>query len=223
MSYVYMKSLESKAERYDKGINTLTLGKYPKIKQYITDNYLNDGENLLDIGMGTGTFAIIAANKGLNVTGIDYSEKMLTIARRNIKERSLSKQINVKKMPIINLDKEFKNNSFDKVTAMLVFSELYEKEQDFTLDQIYRILKESGEFILVDEVKPRVLWKKILYFIIRVPLVFLTFLKSQLTTKALNNFEERLKKHRFEIINQKYYLLDTLILLRIKKRVDKKE
>ncbi|MFX1593614.1 MAG: corrinoid protein-associated methyltransferase CpaM [Promethearchaeota archaeon] len=218
-----MKSLENKAERYDKGINTLTLGKYPKIKQYIADNYLNEGENLLDIGMGTGTFAILAANKGLNVTGIDYSEKMLIVARRNIKEKNLSEQINIKRMPIINLDEEFKNNSFDKVTAMLMFSELYEKEQDFTLEQIYRILKETGEFILVDEVKPKILWKKILYFIIRGPLAILTFLKSQLTTKALNNFEERLKKHRFEIINEKNYLLDTLKLFRIKKIVDRKE
>ncbi|MFX1570135.1 MAG: corrinoid protein-associated methyltransferase CpaM [Promethearchaeota archaeon] len=218
-----MKSLENKAEKYDKGINTLTLGKYPKIKQYIADNYLNEGEDLLDIGMGTGTFAILAANKGLNVTGIDYSEKMLFVAKRNIKERNLSDQINIKRMPIINLDKEFKNSSFDKVTAMLLFSELYEKEQDFTLEQIYRILKETGEFILVDEVKPKLLWKKILYFIIRGPLVFVTFLKSQLSTKALKNFEERLKKHRFEIISEKYYLLDTLKLFRIKKRVVRKE
>lgn len=218
-----MKSLENKAERYDKGINTLTLGKYPKIKQYIADNYLYEGENLLDIGMGTGTLAILAANKGLDVTGIDYSEKMLNVARRNIKERNLSQQIKIKRMSIINLDKEFKNKSFDKVTAMLIFSELYEKEQDFTLDQIYRILKDTGEFILVDEVKPKALWKKILYFIIKVPLVVLTFLKSQLTTKALNNFENRLEKHRFDIISEKYYLLDTLKLLRIKKRVDREE
>ncbi|MFW9821684.1 MAG: corrinoid protein-associated methyltransferase CpaM [Candidatus Thorarchaeota archaeon] len=223
MSYIYMKSLENKAERYDKGINTLTLGKYPKIKQYIADNYLYEGENLLDIGMGTGTLAILAANKGLDVTGIDYSEKMLNVARRNIKERNLSQQIKIKRMSIINLDKEFKNKSFDKVTAMLIFSELYEKEQDFTLDQIYRILKDTGEFILVDEVKPKALWKKILYFIIKVPLVVLTFLKSQLTTKALNNFENRLEKHRFDIISEKYYLLDTLKLLRIKKRVDREE
>ena len=223
MSYVYMKSLEKKAERYDKGIKTLTLGKYPKIKHYIANNYLNDGENLLDIGMGTGSFAILAANKGLNVMGIDYSEKMLIIAQKKIKEKKLSEQIKTKRMPIINLDKEFENNSFDKITAMLVFSELYEKEQDFTLDQIFRILKDTGEFILLDEVKPKIFWKKVLYFIIRIPLVILTFLRSQLTTKALKNFEESLKNHRFEIVDEKYYLLDTLKLFRIKKRGDKKD
>jgi len=75
MSYVYMKALEKKAEKYDKGINYLTLGRLPKIKMYISDNLMHKNENVLDIGMGTGTFAILCAKKGANVTGIDYSEK----------------------------------------------------------------------------------------------------------------------------------------------------
>ena len=151
MSYVYMKSLENKAEKYDKGIKTLTLGKYPKIKEYIVENYLTEGETLLDIGMGTGSFAILAAKKGLKVTGIDYSEKMLAVAKKNIEEQQLSQKISIRQAPIINLDIEFEDKIFDKITAMLSFSELYQKEQDYSLDQIYRILKEDGEFILVDE------------------------------------------------------------------------
>ena len=218
MSYVYMKSLENKAEKYDKGIKTLTLGKYPKIKKYIADNYLNKNESLLDIGMGTGTFAILAAKKGLKVTGIDYSEKMLEVAKKNIQEQKLEGQIITKRMPVINLDIEFEDESFDKVTAMLSFSELYQKEQDYSLKHIYRILKENGEFILVDEVKPKKFWKKVVYFIIRIPLVLITFLKSQLTTKPLKDIEKRLENNNFEIVEEKLYLLDTLKLFRIKKK-----
>ena len=70
-----MKSLENKAGRYDEGIKTLTLGKYPKIKQCIIDEYLEEGETLLDIGMGIGTFAIRCAKKGVSVMGIDVSAK----------------------------------------------------------------------------------------------------------------------------------------------------
>ena len=73
MSYVYMKSLENKAEKYDKGIRVLTLGKLPKIKKYISENYVEKDDTLLDIGMGTGTFTILCAKKGAKVTGIDYS------------------------------------------------------------------------------------------------------------------------------------------------------
>lgn len=217
MSYVYMKSLENKAKKYDKGIKTLTLGRYPKIKQFIVKNYLTEGESLLDLGMGTGTFAILATKKGVTVTGIDYSEKMLNIAKKNIEKEKLSDLINIRMMPITNLDQVFSDNSFDKITAMLFFSELYQKEQDYSLDQIHRILKEGGQFILVDEVKPKKLWKKIIYFIIRTPLVIFTFFKSQLTTKPLKDIEKRLEKHHFKVIEEKLYLLDSLKLLRLKK------
>lgn len=217
MSYVYMKSLENRAAKYDKGIKTLTLGKLPKIKQYIVSNYLDKEEDLLDIGMGTGTFAILCAKKGVKVTGIDYSEKMLEVARNNIETEGLNESVKVIEMPVVDLDEGFPDNSFDKITAILSFSEFYFKEQEYVLDQIFRILREDGEFILVDEVKPKKFWKKVLYFLIRIPLVFITFLKSHLTTKPLKNIEERLKDHRFQILEDKLYLLDSLKLMRTKK------
>ncbi|MHA1490334.1 MAG: corrinoid protein-associated methyltransferase CpaM [Promethearchaeota archaeon] len=217
MSYVYMKALEKKAEKYDKGIKNLTLGRLPKIKRYISDNLVKKGEILLDIGMGTGTFSILCAKKGAKVTGIDYSEKMLEVAKQNIESEGLTERIQIIRMPVIQLDEQFSEKSFDKITAILSFSEFYQDEQDFCLKQIHRILKEGGEFILVDEVKPRKIWKKIAYFFIRIPLVIITYFKSQLTTKSLKNIEERLKRHDFSLIEEKYYLLDTLKLFRVKK------
>ncbi len=217
MSYVYMKALEKKAEKYDKGINYLTLGRIPKIKIYISDNLVHKNEHVLDIGMGTGTFAILCANKGAIVTGIDYSEKMLEVARKNIKQEELTENIHIIKMPVIELDEHFSDKSFDKITAILSFSEFYQEEQDFCLKQINKILKDDGEFILVDEVKPKKIWKKIVYFFVRIPIVIITYFKSQLTTKYLKNIEKRLENHNFSLIEEKYYLLDTLKLFRLKK------
>ncbi len=221
MSYIYMKSLEKKAEKYDKGIKILTLGRLPKIKQYIVDNYLKKDEILLDVGMGTGTFAILCAKKGLNVVGIDFSEKMLDIARKNIEKEDLTETIEIVKMPVIELDEKFADNSFDKVTAILVFSELYFKEQEFCLNQIFRILKENGEFILIDEVKPKIFWRKVLYFIIRIPLALITFIKAHVSTKSLEDIEKRLQNHSFIIIEEKLYLLDSLKIIRSKKIITK--
>ena len=85
MSYVYMKALENKAAKYDRGIKFLTLGNLPKIKKLIVERYLVSSEHILDIGMGTGTFAVLAAlRKKVNVIGIDQSEKMLAIAKQHI-------------------------------------------------------------------------------------------------------------------------------------------
>lgn len=221
MSYIYMKSLEKKAGKYDKGIKILTLGRLPKIKQYIVDDYLKKDEILLDVGMGTGTFAILCAKKGLNVVGIDFSEKMLDIARKNIEKEDLTETIEIVKMPVIELDEKFADNSFDKVTAILVFSELYFKEQEFCLNQIFRILKENGEFILIDEVKPKIFWRKVLYFIIRIPLALITFIKAHVSIKSLEDIEKRLQNHSFIIIEEKLYLLDSLKIIRSKKIITK--
>jgi ubiquinone/menaquinone biosynthesis C-methylase UbiE len=213
-----MKALEKKAEKYDKGIKFLTLGRSPEIKQYISDKFIHKDNTVLDIGMGTGTFAILCAKKGAKVIGIDNSDKMLEVAKNKIEAAGLGQKIKIIKMPVIQLDQEFSDNSFDKVTALLSFSEFYQDEQNYCLKQIYRILRENGEFILLDEVKPKKVWKRIAYFIIRVPLVFITYLRSQLTTTSLRNIEERLNRYNFLVIDEKLFLLDTLKLFRLKKK-----
>lgn len=214
-----MKALEKKAEKYDKGIKNLTLGRLPKIKKFIADNLVHKNDHLLDIGMGTGTFAILCAKRGAVVTGIDSSEKMLEVAKKNIKQEGLNEKIQIIKMPVIELDAQFVNSSFNKIVAILSFSEFYQKEQDFCLEQINRLLKDDGEFILVDEVKPKKIWKRIIYFLIRIPLLIITYFESQLTTKSLKNMEERLERHNFFIIEEKSYLLDSLKLFRLRKGI----
>lgn len=219
MSYVYMKSLEHKAEKYDKGIKLLTLGKLIKVEQYLVENYLLKNDILLDIGMGTGTLAILAAKKGAKVIGIDNSKKMLEVASKKISDEGLNQEIEIMHKSVIEMDDTFNTKSFDKIVAILLFSELYEKEQEFCLKQINRILKDNGEFFLIDEVKPKRLWKKVIYFMIRVPLVLITFLRTQLTTSALVNFEKKLAQNGFSIVEEKLYLLDTLKLMRLKKEI----
>ncbi|MHA1805238.1 MAG: corrinoid protein-associated methyltransferase CpaM [Promethearchaeota archaeon] len=217
MSYIYMKSLENKAEKYDKGIQLLTLGKLSEIHEEIVEKYLNKGEYLLDLGMGTGSFAISCAKKGLKVVGIDKSEKMLSVARKKIEEQNLTDKIKIIKLSVIELDTHFQDNSFDKVIASLLFSELYEKEREFCIKQIYRILKPNGEFILLDEVKPDIFWKKMIYIMIRIPLLIFTFISTHLTTHPLKNIEILLINQRFLITDTKNYLLDSLKLIRAKK------
>ena len=124
-------------------------------------------------------------------------------------------------MPIVNLDKQFLEKSFDTITAILCFSELYSKEQDYALDQIFRILKDGGQFILVDEVKPKTFGKKLLYFLIKTPISFFNFLRAHISTSRLKDLKEKLEEHKFKIIDQKLFLFDSLILIRIKKQLHK--
>jgi len=213
-----MKALEKKAVKYDRGIKILTLGKLPKIKKLIVERYLTSSEHILDIGMGTGTFAVLAASiKKVNVVGIDQSEKMLAIANQHIIEADVQEFVHPKCLPVVEMDTEFLDGTFDKVIAILSFSEMYLDEQKFCLEQVYRVLKPEGEFILVDEIIPGNWWKKSIYYAIRLPLAFITYIFTNLSTKSLKNIHNSLIEQKFVIIEEKKYLLDSLSFIRMKK------
>ena len=85
-SYVIMKALETSAKRYDRGIKLITWGNNRKIKEKIT-SWVSENDRILEIGIGTGTLAILCAERGAHVTGFDISSKMLEIAKLKIKEK----------------------------------------------------------------------------------------------------------------------------------------
>jgi ubiquinone/menaquinone biosynthesis C-methylase UbiE/ferredoxin len=224
MSYVYMKALESAPERYDKGINWLGWGKLEKIRIYIADLIEAEGGNVLELGVGTGTQAILLAKRGIRVIGIDHSPKMLSIAREKLETKRkegesgerIASKIELQHKAAVQLD-EFPSNSFDIVTSTLVFSELHESEQEYVLNHMFRILKPDGGLILADEVVPSKKLKRIAHAIISAPLKLITYLITQTSTKSLRNFPEKVRKAGFEIQQLKNYQLDSFQLIYAKK------
>lgn len=220
MSYVYMKALEKKATKYDRGIRILTLGRLTRIKQEIIDSFLAPQDSILDIGMGTGTFAVMCAQSGKNLTiiGIDQSDSMVNVAQKHIQDAQVKDSVKTMHLPVVEMDSAFSDGSFDKVTALLSFSEMYPAEQQFCLQQIYRILKPNGQFILVDETRPHSWWKRMFYFLIRIPLAFFTFMITNLSTAPLKNIHKGFADANFELIKENSYLLDSLTLFVVKKK-----
>lgn len=208
-SYVFMKILESSAKRYDMGINILSLGQSDKVKKEIVKNYITVGDKVLEVGCGTGTVAILCAEKGASVTGFDISPHMLDIARKKIQERDFTDRVQLKQMGAIEMDKTFDNETFDKIVSTLVFSELYSDEQKYVSRQAYRVLKHGGLIIIADEIKPRSLAKRILQLLVRVPLMVITYILTQTSTKALKDIESLLTDAGFEIVYYKKSLFDS--------------
>jgi len=156
-----MRLFESSAKRYDAAMNLLSLGKDRKVKSEIASRFISEGDRIFEIGVGTGTLAILCAKRGAYVTGIDVSTKMLEIAKRKIREAGLTQRIRLEKMSAVMIDRHIPSNSFDKVLSTFVFSELSDTEQRLALKQSYRVLKPDGKIILLDEVIPASLGKKI--------------------------------------------------------------
>jgi demethylmenaquinone methyltransferase/2-methoxy-6-polyprenyl-1,4-benzoquinol methylase len=202
-----MKILESTPQRYDWGINFFSLGRINTIKQRIADNYVEKGDRVLDIGCGTGSLAIMMAKKGAAVRGIDMSEQMLSIARESIKAMGLGNSINLTETSIAGLKKYFKDESLDKVVSTLVFSELSNDERLYVLEESKRILRKNGLLIIADETRPRSIFSRMIYALVRIPVAILTFIFTQAIFHSVKDLEKSIRNAGFRIIsNQKQFL-----------------
>jgi len=210
MSFVYMKILESRPERYDIGMGLLTLGSLTKIKEQIAE-HTQSGNKVLDLGCGTGTLAQMCIQQGAEVTGVDANSGMLEVAKRN------SPTANYLNISLSNLDEHFSDESFDIILSTLAFSELTRAERVHVMKQIKRILKNGGKVLIGDEIIPENFLAKCFYYAFRLPMRLLTWIMTQTTTNAIPSFEEEVREAGLQIVNSKSFMLGMFILLEIKK------
>jgi ubiquinone/menaquinone biosynthesis C-methylase UbiE len=208
-SYVFMKILESAPKRYDIGINLISFGQNSKMRRTIVEEYICEGNQVLEIGCGTGSLAISCAKKGASVVALDISSQMLAIAEKKIREQNLIDKIQLEKMGAIELGNKFNDNTFDRIVSTLVFSELYADEQKYVLNQANRILRPNGLIIIADEVKPLSLWKRIVYSSIHIPLGLIAYLFTQTSIKVLENIKGQMNDAGFRIISEKRSFIDS--------------
>jgi len=199
MSYVFMKVLESAPRRYDFGIRILSLGRIDRVHREMAEWGASDGTRALDIGCGTGSLAIACARRGAQVTGIDISPLMLDIARQKVEQAGLEDSITLMEMSAIELDEKFEDGSFDAIMSSLTFSELSDDEQRFVLRQCHRLLKDGGRLIIADETVPPSWPRRLLHLLVRLPLVVLTYVLTQTTTRAVAHLESKIADAGFEI------------------------
>jgi ubiquinone/menaquinone biosynthesis C-methylase UbiE len=184
-TYVLMKVLESAPNRYDKGIRILTLGRLEKAYDRLV-SHIKSGQKVLDIGCGTGALTLRAAQKGASVKGIDVNPEMLELARQKAARAGLAQNLELDEMGVAELSGE-KSESYDAAMSGLCFSELTEDELIYTLKQVKRILKQGGLLIVADEVRPQTIARRLISWLVRLPLVIITYLVTQTTTSAVND------------------------------------
>jgi len=190
-----MKILESQPSRYDCGISLLSLGRAGAAKQRIAD-LVEDGMEVLEIGAGTGTLAVMMAERGGRVLGFDVSGPMLEVAKKKVAQRGLDARIELREMGVSRMD-SLDYESFDLVASTLVFSELSPDEQDYALKHSYRVLKPGGRLAIADEARPDSIPGRMIHALIRLPLVVVTFILTQTATRAVTDLAQRVSKAGF--------------------------
>jgi 2-polyprenyl-3-methyl-5-hydroxy-6-metoxy-1,4-benzoquinol methylase len=212
MATVFMKWLETSPKDYDRGIQLLTLGKAQQIKEIIARDYVHAGTRVLEIGCGTGTLAQMMAQRGAIVTGIDASPRMLAEAERKVKAANLEEGVSLKYMDAALIGDRFPAASFDLIVSMLVFSELPRDDQRFVLEACRKLLVPNGRLLIADEVIPARPITRLLFYLVRLPLVLLTWLITRTTTNSLREFDSMLAQTGFRTEPAASYLGGSLIL-----------
>ena len=212
-SYIFMKILESRPERYDTGINFLSGGHAAKIRKQIVREFVKPGMSVLDIGCGTGLLIEDSAKAGAVVKGIDISDGMLKVAQKRIEKSGLQDKISIYNAGVVEIDALFPENSFDLIVSTLVFSELYSEERAMVLLQIKKLLKPDGKLVIAVEVQPDSFFKRMAHLFVRLPLAILTYVIAQTGTKPLTHLPEEVTKSGFLLIKEERSFLDSFVLL----------
>lgn len=113
------------------------------------------GRKALDVGTGTGQFAVYLANKGFEVTGVDLSEEMIATARQNAAQEGLL--IRFQTGDAEHLD--FPDNSFDVVVSRNLLWTL--PRPDKALKEWKRVLKPGGKLVVSDGFWMNSTWKTV--------------------------------------------------------------
>lgn len=119
-----------------------------KVVQLVADT---QPKTILDIATGTGDLAISFSKLDVdNITGFDLSEGMLSVARKKAAAKNLND-----KLSFIQGDSEampFDNDSFDAITVAFGIRNFETLEKG--LDEIYRVLKPGGIFVILETSVP---------------------------------------------------------------------
>jgi ubiquinone/menaquinone biosynthesis C-methylase UbiE len=216
MATVFMKWLETSPKDYDRGIRILTLGRIQHVKERIANAYVHPGMRVLEIGCGTGTLTAMMAAEGATVTGIDASPAMLSEAEKKVTAQNLQERVTLKYMDAALIGDRFPDASFDLIVSTLVFSEFPPDLQRFVLEACEKLLAPEGRLLIADEVSPTRTLAKLIFYLVRLPLVLLTWLLTRTSTTALRDFEALLGHSGFRARTVVAYLGGSLVLYEIR-------
>ncbi|HHV75062.1 class I SAM-dependent methyltransferase [Thermoanaerobacterium butyriciformans] len=106
------------------------------------------GNTILEAGIGTGS-NILYYPEGKNIYGIDFSPKMVEIAKD--KAKRYGKDVDIRVMDIENL--EFNDNTFDAIVTSCVFCSVPDPIKG--LKELKRVLKYDGKLFMLEHVRSK--------------------------------------------------------------------
>jgi ubiquinone/menaquinone biosynthesis C-methylase UbiE len=109
------------------------------------DQYVKDGDVILDLGCGNGRFFELFKTKKINYFGVDNCEELI----KKAKEKYQSSIVTFLVKDILDLS--FESQKFDAIFCIAIFHHIPSKELRIkVLENIKRILKKEGILIMMN-------------------------------------------------------------------------
>lgn len=143
---------------------------YDAVLRYVMQEYrfknelirqaqIQPGQHVLDLGCGTATLTVMVkqAHPDAHITGLDGDPAVLHIGRAKADKFGVS----------LTLDQgmayalPYLDGSFDRVVSSLMFHHLTTLDKQRTIDEVYRILRPGGNFLIVDFGPPLGVWARL--------------------------------------------------------------
>ena len=122
---VYNKDAEKLAIKFEKLLELHRRFEFPKFIELL------NGKKVLDLGCGAGEHSLFFKEKGLEITAIDLSERMIELCK--------DKGINAQVMDIENL--EYADQSFDGIWAVTSLLHIPKEGLSKVISKLNAILK----------------------------------------------------------------------------------
>ncbi|MFQ6066841.1 MAG: bifunctional demethylmenaquinone methyltransferase/2-methoxy-6-polyprenyl-1,4-benzoquinol methylase UbiE [bacterium] len=175
---------------------------------------LKPAKNILDLCTGTGEMALRLVSRvgsTTQVVGIDFSEKMLSLAQKKMRRRGYASRIQFLQTQAENLP--FFDNSFDCVTNAFSMRNVVDN-LEVVLREMHRVVKPKGKVIILELGKPESVYLRKIYYLYlqfilpwyglalfgkKWPLLYLR--SSIINFFSLQEFKEKLKKAGFQSVD----------------------
>jgi 2-polyprenyl-3-methyl-5-hydroxy-6-metoxy-1,4-benzoquinol methylase len=185
------------AKTYDSDANLAILLEERYIKKFIKDV---KNRFILDLGCGTGRYAVPLAKKGAIVTGVDFSQEML----KKAKERAKQTEVNLE---LIQADiiKYSSNKKFDLIISMLVCDHIK------NIDKVIKTMSKAskiGTEVVISNTHPEVTRKSLSEHNKKGLSEIVPGLRTNIFYHPVSEYIELFKKENFYLIELKDIILE---------------
>jgi cyclopropane-fatty-acyl-phospholipid synthase len=129
---------------FSRGATTLEEAQETKLDLVCTKLALQEGERVLDVGCGWGSFVMHAASRyGVEAVGITLSEPQAVLARQRVADAGLSDRVEIR----VQDYRELAGEQFDAVASIGMVEHVGEAQIDTYAEQLASMLRPGGRLL----------------------------------------------------------------------------